>query len=122
MSGVHHSTDQLRPLIDLVFQDQFANALGRFHLVWASVDLITDFAIYKFLNVSAEQAHLITSGMMFGRKSRLLADLISRSNHPNKAEILGPFNKLRGSNKRDILAHSYVSSTPNSVRIYRKTN
>jgi hypothetical protein len=48
--------------------------------------------------------------MMFGRKARLLADLIGHSDHPKRAELLGCFNKIRGNNKRDIFAHSYQRS------------
>ena len=91
--------------------------VGLFQGAWASLDLLTDYAIWKFLKVTPEQAHLITSGMMFGRKARLLADLIGRSDHPNKAEILGAFNEVRGTmNKRDIFAHSYVWSDQNLVK------
>jgi hypothetical protein len=88
--------------------DDYLILMGLFQGAWASVELTTDYAIWKFLKVTPEQAHLITSGMMFGRKARLLADLVGRSDHPAKAVILGAFNDLRGMSKRDVFAHSYV--------------
>jgi hypothetical protein len=89
--------------------------MGLFNGTWATLDLTTDYAIYRFLNVTPGQAHLITSGMMFGRKARLLADLIGHSDHSKKAEILGAFNKVRGGNMRDVFAHSYIRSGDDSV-------
>jgi hypothetical protein len=92
----------------------FNAMLGIFHLNWAAIDLHTDFAIYKFLKVTSLQAHLITSGMMFGRKARLLVDLIRHSDAKNKSAILGPFNIIRASN-REMIAHSYFTSDAMSV-------
>jgi hypothetical protein len=79
------------------------------------VELSTDFAIYKFLKVTAEQSHLITSGLMFGQKARLLADLIGRSNHPSKAKILNAFNAVRSDNLRDAFFHCYMQSSYDDV-------
>jgi hypothetical protein len=90
--------------------DEYHKLMGLFNGMWASLDLTTDYAIYKFLNVTPGQAHLITSGMMFGRKARLLADLIGHSDDPRKGQILGAFNKVRSKNMRDVFAHSYVRS------------
>jgi hypothetical protein len=95
--------------------------MGLFNGAWASFDLTTDYAIYKFLKVTPHQAHLITSGMMFGRKARLLADLIGRSDHPEKAKILGAFNKARGGNKRDVFAHGYIWSGPDTVKFIERS-
>jgi hypothetical protein len=91
--------------------------LGLFHFAFAQLDRCTDFAICKFLNVTPQEAHLITSGMMFGRKARLLADLIARSDHPQKASLLGSFNAVRGNNKRDIIAHGHLISDENDTSI-----
>ncbi len=82
--------------------------LGLFHMAFSRLDIATDFAIGKFLSVTPEEAHLITAGMMFGRKARLLAGLISRSDHPRKAAILSEFNAIRGNNKREILLHGHI--------------
>lgn len=89
--------------------------MGGFQTGWASVELVTDFAIWKLLKVTREQAHLITSGMMFGRKARLLADLIGRSDLPNKAAVMTAFNKVRGKNLRDVFAHSYLGASRDGV-------
>jgi hypothetical protein len=40
---------------------EFATILGYFHAAFASLDLTTDFAIFKFLNTTPAEAHLITS-------------------------------------------------------------
>ena len=91
----------------LVMSREFMELTGRFHEAWTSLELLTDYAIYKLLKVTPSQGHLITAGMFFSRKARLLADLIRTSEYPNKAAILGAFNKVRDNNKRDIIAHSY---------------
>jgi hypothetical protein len=52
---------------------------------------------------------MITSGLMFGRKARLLDDLIRHSQDPRKPKLLEPFNTIRAA-KRDVISHSYVAS------------
>lgn len=104
-----------KPIIRVDDDERFLIAMGHFFGAWALVELLTDYAIHKFLKVTPLQAHLITAGMMFGRKARLLADLIGRSDHERKSEILGAFNKLRWMSKRDIFAHSYVKADENIV-------
>lgn len=99
----------------LVFRDEYTQLMGLFQGNWASLEITTDYAIWKYLKVTPEQAHLITSGMMFGRKARLLADLIAHSNDPKKSVILGAFNKIRSLSKRDMFAHSYVRSDGTSI-------
>lgn len=99
----------------LAFRDDYTQLMGQFQSNWAATEIVTDYAIYKFLKVTPGQAHLITSGMMFGRKARLLADLIGKSDDPKKAQILGAFNKLRGMSKRDMFAHAYVRSDRASI-------
>jgi hypothetical protein len=89
--------------------------MGAFQSMWGSTEIVTDYAICKFLKVTPGQAHLITAGMLFGRKGRLLADLIARSDDPKKDQILGAFNKLRGMSKRDMFAHAYVRSDSNTI-------
>jgi hypothetical protein len=87
----------------------FNSTLGIFHQNWAAIDLYTDFAIYKFLKITPQQAHLIVSGLMFGRKARLLTDLVYHSDATNKQSILTPFNVLRAA-KREVITHSYFKS------------
>jgi len=74
-----------------------------------------------FLNLPHEQTHILTAGMMSGPKFRLLADLIARSDHPNKGKMLGILNKIRGETKREVLAHAYLLSTKTKVTfLHRK--
>ena len=87
----------------------FNAKLGLFHQNWAAIDLHTDFAIYKLLSITPLQAHLITSGMMFGRKARLLVDLVKHSSIKDKSQLLEPFNVISGA-KRDMKTHSYCST------------
>jgi hypothetical protein len=93
----------------------FNAKLGLFHQNWAAIDLHTDFAIYKFLGVTPLQAHLITTGMMFGRKARLLVDLIKHSDIKDKSKFLEPFNIIRGAARRDRITHSYIRTDATSV-------
>jgi hypothetical protein len=99
----------------LSFRDDYTQLMGRAQSQWAALEVITDYAIGKFLKVTEGQAHLITSGLTFGRKGRLLADLVAKSDDPQKSAILGAFNKLRGMGKRDMFAHSYLRSTKDTI-------
>jgi hypothetical protein len=54
--------------IPMVKHASYLQLLGIFHSNWSAIDLYTDFAIYNFLHVTPQQAHLITSGMVFGQK------------------------------------------------------
>ncbi len=99
---------------------RFIYFLGLFNTGWATLEITTDFAICKFLKVTPLQAHLITGGMVFGRKARLLADLIGRSDDANKAEILDAFNALRNNNKRDVFSHGYIWSDSSRVKFIER--
>lgn len=85
----------------------FSHTLGYFHGTCGIFDIGTDFAIYKALRVSPYQAHLITSGMMFGRKARLLSDLLKNEKTYENGQLLSAFNSARGVSKRDIITHGY---------------
>src|SRR5215211_1159361 len=61
-----------QPARALVHAREFQEWFGVFQVTWASMELVTDYAIGKFLELPAEATHLITSGLMFGRKARLL--------------------------------------------------
>jgi hypothetical protein len=105
----------MAPARPLAFREDYTQLMGTFQSMWGSTEIVTDYAVYKFLKVTPGQAHLITAGMLFGRKGRLLADLIARSDNPKKERILSTFNKLRGLSKRDMFAHAYVRSDPNTI-------
>jgi hypothetical protein len=99
----------------LLFSNEFIHELGWFFGAWTSFEGVTDYALGKLLNVPHEDAHLITAGMMWGRKARLLADLLKRSDHPKKDELLRCLNIVRGQIKRDVFAHSYLYGTETTV-------
>lgn len=94
---------------------EFTQLMGLFWGYWSSLELTIDYAICQFLKITHHQAHLITAGMMAGPKFRLLADLIGRSDHPKRDELLGALNKIRAIQKRDVFAHSYIQSFENEV-------
>lgn len=108
------------PETAIIRQPQFNELLGLFNSGWATLEMTTDFAIYKFLGVTELQAHLITGGLMFGRKARLLTDLIGRSNHAKKDKILKAFLAIRANNKRDVFAHGYIWSSSKIVRFIER--
>jgi hypothetical protein len=106
----------------MVNYPSYLQLLGIFHSNWSCIDLYTDFAIYQFLHITPQQAHLITSGMVFGRKARLLDDLIRHSDDARKQKLFEAFNKIRAA-KRDIITHSYVGSDALSIKyIERNTS
>ena len=67
-----------------VFDPDFVWSLGAFFAQWATLELVTSYGICKFLKISFEDAHILTSGMEFGRKSMLLRNLAYRSDAPRK--------------------------------------
>jgi hypothetical protein len=99
----------------LLFSPKFLEMLGAFHATWSTAEQTVDYTIGHFLSISHEQTHLLTSGMMFGRKAQLLAGLIARSKHEKKSELMAALNVLRGEGKRDWLTHAYLSSSANKV-------
>src|SRR5262249_2400557 len=78
----------------LLFRPDFVHELGWFFGAWSTFDMVTDFALGRFLNLPHQDTHLLTAGMVWGRKARLLVDLISRSSHPNKQSLLRALNIL----------------------------
>ena len=98
----------------LAHTDEFNRLLGMFHYNWSATDLHVDYAIYQFLGITPLQAHLITSGMLFGRKIRLLVDLIKHSNHNERVALLAVLGRITKAN-RDIIAHAWVRSDANTV-------
>lgn len=91
-------------------RERFHYALGVFHGMWSTVEVTADFIIGRLLRVPDEEAHMITSGMMFGAKARLLSALLKRSDHPNRAAMVTALNVLRGEARRDVVVHGYQIS------------
>lgn len=89
--------------------------MGLFQSSWAAIEVNTDFAIGRLLGVTYYQTHLITSGVMFGRRARLFVDLLKDSDWPKQSKLLAAFNIIRGSSLRDVFAHAYIASDGNTV-------
>jgi hypothetical protein len=98
----------------LARSSEYLHSLGIMHFNWSVIDLYTDYAIWKFLGVTAGQAHLITSGLMFGRKARLLADLLKRSKDANRYRLIEAFNVMQAG-KRDVITHAYMGDDVDTV-------
>jgi hypothetical protein len=93
----------------------FATKLGLFYINWTKNELLLDFAIGKFLGISAEQAHLITASIDFGRRAQWLRALVKVSEFPNKTALLTALNAIQNDSKRNIFAHSYLSGDEKHV-------
>jgi hypothetical protein len=94
-----------------VFDPDFVWFLGAFFGTWATLELVTSYGIGAFLKISDEEAHILTSGMEFGRKATLLRNLAYRSEHPKKAEIIGVIGRIQNESKRMCLLR------PSSFRV-----
>src|ERR1700722_17381085 len=98
-----------------VFDPDFVWSLGAFFAQWATLELVTSYGICKFLKISFEDAHILTSGMEFGRKSMLLRNLAYRSDAPEKGQIIRLLAKIQNESKRNVFAHSFIMSGPQTV-------
>jgi hypothetical protein len=95
--------------------------LGLFYGAWTAADMTIDMAIGRFLYLTDYEAQLLTSGMEFGPKARLLYELVKRSLHPKRTDILHSLNKLRNDAKRNVLAHSYLIADRESVTFLERS-
>ena len=102
------------------FPRGFHEVLGKFHSLWQMFDPTLDYSIGHFLRIDARSTHMLVSGMMFGTKLRLLADLIKRSNHPRKNTLAQAVKSLQAS-KRDQITHSYIKSNATNVTFMYRT-
>jgi hypothetical protein len=102
-----------------MFPPGFHELLGQFHSLWLIFDPALDFSIGHFLGTETRSTHALVSGMMFGTKLALLADLIKRSDHPKKGILSECVSTLRAS-KRDQITHAYIKSNKtNFTLMYR---
>lgn len=104
----------------LALKPEFTRGLGLFHSVHSSLDLTVDFAICKFLSVTPQHAHLVTSGMMFGPKVRLLSNLVGSSKDQKRNEIMSALRAITGT-KRDVVVHGYMWSDETKVRFIERS-
>ncbi len=101
--------------------ERFERLVGQFYMYWSAFDFAVDFAIGYFLKTPPEVAHLMTAGMDFHRKARLLSALIKRSTHPKKAQLQGALRKGQNESKRNIFAHSFWYSSATAVTFVERT-
>jgi hypothetical protein len=94
---------------------EFAVALGLFYINWTKVELLIDCAISVSLNISATQTHLITASIDFGRRAQWLRALIVEKKPKEQGKILRALNSIQNDSKRNVFAHSYLSSGETSV-------
>jgi hypothetical protein len=119
MTSPGAESEPLRVIESPDFPPTFHILLGQFHCIWLMFDVQVDYSIGKFLNISPEQTHILVAGMEFGRKLRLLIELLKRSDHPKKATLIESIRTLQGA-KRDIITHSYIASSKTHIRfLYR---
>jgi hypothetical protein len=109
----------VRPEMEGAFAltDEFYLTMGKYHVLWASIDIVIDCSIARSLKVPANDAHLITAGMFYGRKIRLLLDLLREDtviNQSIKTKMRQALKELLGS-KRDVLTHGYIWSSQNTI-------
>ncbi len=88
---------------------------GWFHHIWAINEAMIDCAIGKFLRLNFAETHILTAGMEHGRKVALLRNLVSRSDHQNKAKILRPLKIIQNESLRNVFAHSYIASDDKTI-------
>lgn len=101
------------------FPAGFHELLGQFHCIWLMFDVTLDYSIGHFLGIDREETHILVSGLEFGRKLRLLVELLKRSDHPKKDLLVECIGKLQAA-KRDYITHSYIASNTTNVSfIYR---
>ena len=93
----------------------FITLTGLFYQAWSACELAIDMAIGQFLKIEPFQTHVLTSGMEFGRKARLLHELVKRSDHKQQGDIMRALNFLRNNALRNVFAHSYTLTTEETV-------
>lgn len=99
-----------------VAQDnRFLTLLGYFHAIWASVDLVLCYGIGDLLKIGPGECHVLTAGMEFGPKITVLRNVIYRSKHPKRNELLGLLGKLQNESKRNVLTHAFMLSDEHKV-------
>jgi hypothetical protein len=96
------------------FPKDFHRLLGLFHSIWLSVDPLIDFQIGRLLNSDLVDTHILTAGMEFGRKLRILIDLLKRSDLKNKAALIESLRVLQRA-RRENITHAYIATSPTTL-------
>jgi hypothetical protein len=90
---------------------EFTSQVGRFYGIWAATELAIDYAIGFFLKLPPEETHLLTAGMEFNRKARLVMALIKRSDHTNKSQLLAALKIIQNESLRNAFAIHLSTTT-----------
>jgi hypothetical protein len=96
------------------FPRDFHRLLGLFHSIWLFTDPTIDFPIGKLLNCDPTDTHIITAGMEFSRKLRILTNLLKRSSIPNKDTLIKNLQTLQQA-RRDNITHAYIAASPTTI-------
>jgi hypothetical protein len=96
------------------FPRDFHRLLGLFHSIWLSVDPMIDFMIGRLLGADHIDTHVLTAGLEFGRKLRILIDLLKRSDILNKDILVESLRTLQQS-RRDNITHAYIATSPTTL-------
>jgi hypothetical protein len=114
------SSKQVAQISIGTFPPGFIETLGHFHCIWLMFDVTLDFAIGYFLAIDFEETHILVSGLEFGRKLRLLVELLKRSKHDKKDILIESIKTIQAS-KRDIITHSYIASNTTNISFVYKS-
>lgn len=98
----------------------FTYFLGKFHGCWSSIELSIDCAIGRFLKLSPRDSLVITAGMEFNAKAKILHDVVYRSDDPKKSEILGLLGEIRNNAKRVPITHSFMMGEKNKITFFER--
>ncbi|RZN08513.1 hypothetical protein CWO91_22350 [Bradyrhizobium genosp. SA-3] len=105
---------------NLAVTDEFTSEFGRFFGIWQATELAIDCAVGKFLELPDDETHLLTAGMDFNRKARLLTALVKRSNDPQKSTILASLKVIQNESLRNVFAHSFIDHSPTEVTFIQR--
>jgi hypothetical protein len=105
----------------LTHNPKFLMLLGAFFGAWASFDMTVDMAIGKLLGLPHEITHLLTVGLDFNRKVRVVEGLAKMKDHKNRAKMIGALRRAQNHAKRNIFAHCVMQSTETSVSFLERT-
>ena len=78
----------------LAHEKELWQLVGAFQVAWSAVEPVIDLAIQQFLLITAEEAHLLITGLELNRKATFLRHLVARSSHEKKGEIISLINRI----------------------------
>jgi hypothetical protein len=106
----------------LITDPRFLLFLGSFYASWTAADMTLDFAIGRFMDLPADTTQMLTAGMQYGNKIRILREVIRKGEHKNKAKLLTALNKMQNESKRNVFAHSYLIGSSGPAEFFDKVS